>query len=128
MSTSALQWDVVIGDQPACATPCSIVVLPLQYVTMHTHEYRPVQLDVGMLPPGDLMVHAVPLRRGEYAAGVTFVTLGSMALATGVTLGAVGYGAGSSGLVTAGWATAIPGAIVLAGSIWLMQHALPHWF
>lgn len=125
LSTTELQWDVTVNQQPACATPCQLVIPPGSFVTLHSHENPPVRLELGFLPPGDVAVGAEPLHRGQYAAGITFTTLGAMALATGITLGAVGYGTDDSGLKTAGFATGIPGAVVMVGAIYLMQRALP---
>jgi hypothetical protein len=124
-STSELQWDVTINQQPACSTPCQLVIPPLGYVTLHSHEDPPVRLELGYLPGGDLSVAAEPWARGEYAAGVTFTTLGGMAVVTGITLTAVGYGTSDAGMRDAGLYTLIPGAIVTAGAIWLMRDALP---
>jgi len=125
LSTSELQWDVTIDAQPACTTPCQLTIPPLHFVSLHSHEDPPVRLEVGYLPQGDLSIAAEPLHRGEYAAGVTFTTLGAMGVVTGITLGAVGYGTGDEGMRNAGIYTGIPSAIVMAGAIWLMRDALP---
>ncbi len=126
VSASELQWDVTLDRWPACSTPCQLVVPPLSFVTLHSQEETPVRLELGHVPPHtQLEVVAEPLHRGEYATGVTFTTLGATSLVTGIALGAVGYGTDSSGLKIAGWACAIPGALVMTGSIWLMRHALP---
>lgn len=89
-STTDLQWDVTIGEELACTTPCRIAVPALGFVVMHSHERPPVRLDVGFLPPGHAIVAAEPMHPGEYAAGVTFATLGRASLVTGIVLGAVG--------------------------------------
>ena len=127
LSTTELQWDVTIDRQLACATPCEINVPELGFVTLHSHEDRPTRLEVGYLPQGgDLVIAAEPMHDAQYATGVTFTALGGAALATGITLGAVGYGVNSSGMKTAGYACVIPGAVVLAGAIWLVNRASPH--
>ena len=125
MSTTDLQWDVTIDQQPACATPCDLLVPELGFVTLHSHEDPPIRLEVGYLQGTNVIVAAEPLHRAEYATGVTFTALGATALATGITLGAVGYGTSNSGMKTAGYACAIPGALVLAGAIWLIEQAAP---
>lgn len=125
VSTSGMQWDVTLGEEPVCSTPCQLWVPPLQFVALHSHEEVPVRLDVGYLGGGDVTVAAKPLAEGEYAAGVVFTTFSAMGLVTGVTLGIVGASTHSSGLTTAGIVTTIPCAIGLYASIELMEHALP---
>ena len=126
ISTTDLKWDVTLDQQPACTTPCQLFVPNLAFVSMHSRERRPIRLEVGYLPPQqNLMIAAEPLHEGEYATGVTFTALGGAALVTGITLGAVGYGTGDSGMKTAGEITGVSGAIVLAGAIYLINRALP---
>jgi hypothetical protein len=125
VSTGALQWDVTIGEMPACTTPCSLSVPPMQYVALHSREPNPVRLDVGMMPAGDVTVAATPLSQGAYAGGVVGTTFSGMALATGITLAAVGYGTNSSGMQTAGLITGVAGGVGLYLSIELMRSALP---
>jgi hypothetical protein len=125
VSTGALQWDVTIGEMPACSTPCTLSVPPLQFVALHSREEIPVRLDVGMIPPGDVIVAAKPLSQGRYAGGIVGTTFSGMALATGVTLAAVGYGVDNSGMRTAGLITGVAGGVGLYLSIELMRSALP---
>jgi hypothetical protein len=70
-------------------------------------------------------VRAKPLSTGVYATGITFTVLSSMALATGITLTAVGWGTDRHGMRTAGLITGVAGAVGLYGSIYLMRTALP---
>ncbi len=125
LSTGELKWDVTVDQQPACSTPCSLWIEPLRYVTLHTEEDRPVRLEVGYMPGGQLTVSAEPLSRGAYAAGVTFTSLSGMGLATGITLTAVGCSTDHSGMCTAGLITGGISAVGLYASIRLMQSALP---
>ena len=125
VSLSAMQWDVTIGDARACSTPCSIYVAPAQWVALHSHEDYPVRLDVGMMPGGDVVVQARPLQEGKYAGGIVGTTFSGMALATGVTLAAVGYGTDNSTMRTAGLITGVAGGVGLYLSIELMRSALP---
>jgi hypothetical protein len=126
VSTSRMQWDVTIGEQgPACATPCQLWVPPLHYVSLHSHEFQPVRLDLGYLSGRDVVVRASPLAEGEYAAGITFTALSGMGLATGITLTAVGCSTDHSTMCTAGVITGLASAIGLYGSILLMRDALP---
>lgn len=125
VSTGEARWDVWVDQQPACATPCTIGVLPLQFVALRTQERNPIRLDVGYLPHGDLMVTAKPLSNGMYASGIVFTSLSGMALATGITLTAVGCATDRDGMCTAGLITGGVGAVGLVGSIYLMRKALP---
>jgi hypothetical protein len=125
ISTTAVGWDVTLDDQLVCATPCSVWVPPLHFVALHSHEADPVRLDVGYMPAGDVLVRAKPLSSGAYAAGITFVTLSSMGLVTGVTLTAVGCATNNDGMCKGGIITGVAGALGLYGSILLMRHALP---
>ena len=125
VSTSEEKWDVWIDKQPACETPCSLAILPLQFVALRTQERNPIRLDVGYMPAGDLMVTAKPLSNGMYATGIVFTSFSGMALITGITLTAVGCATDRDGMCTAGLITGAAGAIGLYGSIYLMRKALP---
>lgn len=127
VSSGAERWDVLLDRMPACATPCSIWVAPLQFVSLRIHERNPYRVDVGRLPPqSSVVVSGEPLSEGEYATGITFTALGGMAVVTGITLGAVGCSTDHSGMCTAGLITGGVGAAVTLGSIWLIQRSLPH--
>jgi hypothetical protein len=125
ISTSRQQWDVVVDDQPICSTPCSGPLFPLQFVVLRSQEPRPVLLEVGRLPPGDLVVAGKPLQDGMYAGGVVATTLGGMALVVGATLLAVGLAKDRGGMTTAGLITGAAGAVALPGGILLMINAVP---
>jgi len=125
VSTGSLQWDVTIGEQRACTTPCQLYVPPMQYVALHSREYSPVRLEVGIMPAGDVLVQAKPLSNGAYAGGIVGATFSGMALVTGVSLTAVGYGTDNTTMRTAGVITGVAGGIGLYLSIELMRSALP---
>lgn len=125
VSTTSEQWDVVVDDQPICSTPCSGPLFPLQFVVLRSQEPNPVLLDVGRLPPGDLLVSGKPLHEGMYAGGIVATTLGGMALATGITLTAVGLAKDRDGMTAAGLITGAAGALALPGGIYLMMKAVP---
>ncbi len=125
VSTGEEKWDVWIDKQPACQTPCSLGIMPLSFVVLRSQERNPIRLDVGYMPAGDLMVTAKPLSSGMYATGIVFTSLSGMALATGITLTAVGCATDRSGMCTAGLITGGAGAVGLYGSIYLMRKALP---
>ncbi len=125
ISSSAERWDVLLDRVPACATPCSIWVPPLSFVSLRIQERHPYRLDVGRMPQGSVVVTGEPMSNGGYATGITFTALGGMALVTGITLTAVGCSTDHSGMCTAGLITGGAGAVVTAGSIWLIQRSLP---
>jgi len=125
VSTSEEQWDVYLDRQPVCSTPCTVGVLPVQFVALRTQENNPIRLDVGHMPEGDLMVSAKPLSNGLYATGMTFTTLTGMGVVTGITLTAVGCSTDHPTMCHAGIITVVAGGLGLYGSIYLMRKALP---
>lgn len=125
VSTGEDKWDVWIDQQPACATPCTLGVMPLQFVVLRTQERNPIRLDVGYLPAGDLMVTAKPMSSGLYAGGIVMTTFAGMGLATGVTLSAVGCFSDHTTMCKAGIITAVPSAVGLYLGIYWMRKALP---
>jgi hypothetical protein len=126
LSKGARQWDVTVDGRSVCATPCTYPLYPVQFVTLRSREIRPVLLDVGRLPPGELVVEGKQLQTGMYAGGIVATTLGGMALATGITLGAVGYGRDRAGMITAGVITGGAGVVALTTGISFMLRALPN--
>jgi hypothetical protein len=125
LSTSAGQWDVLVDNKPVCSTPCSGPVFSEQFVVLQSQGADPVLLEVGRLPPGDLVVSGKPLQDGMYAGGIVATTLGGMALAVGITLTAVGLAKDRDGLTTAGLITGGVGLLAVPGGIYLMVKALP---
>jgi hypothetical protein len=125
ISTSRQQWDVVVDDQPMCATPCSGPLFPLQFVVLRSQESSPVLLEVGRLPPGNLVVSGKPMQQGRYAGGIVATTLGGMAVAIGITFTAVGMAKDRDGMSRAGLITGAAGVLALVGGIYLMLTAVP---
>jgi len=125
VSTSEDRWDVWIDKQPACATPCSLALAPMQFVVLRTQEANPIRLDVGYMPQGDVTVSAKPLSSGMYAGGIVMTSFAGMGLATGITLTAVGCSTDRDGMCTAGLITGVASAVGLYGGIYLMRRALP---
>ncbi|HSK00994.1 MAG TPA: hypothetical protein VK932_07125 [Kofleriaceae bacterium] len=125
VSMGEARWDVRLDDNAVCTTPCTVILEPMRFVTLHSHERAPTRLPVGHLPPGDVLVQAKPRAQGAFATGVTFTTLSGMGLATGITLTAVGYGTDRSGMRTAGLITGVASAIGLYLSIDLLRRSLP---
>jgi hypothetical protein len=125
VSTGLRQWDVFIDGQPMCSTPCSGPLYPQQGVVLQSQERRPVILEVGLLPPGDLVLSAKPYENGRYAGGVVATTLGGMALAIGITFTAVGLAKDRAGFTTAGLITGGAGLLTLPYGLYLMLSAVP---
>jgi hypothetical protein len=125
ISTTRQQWDVVVDDQPMCATPCTGPLFPLQFVVLRSQESRPVLLEVGRLPPGNLVVSGKPMQQGRYAGGIVATTLGGMAVAVGITFTAVGMAKDRDGMSRAGLITGTAGVLALVGGIYLMLTAVP---
>ena len=125
VSTTDQPWDVWVDRQPVCATPCTLGLAGVNYVSLKSQEQHPIRLDVGYLPQGDVTVAGKPMREGMYAGGIVMTTFAGMALVTGVTLTAVGYGTDRGGMATAGLITGVAGGIGLYSGIYLMRKALP---
>ena len=125
LSTSGEPWNVAIDGQALCATPCTLDLNPVQFATLQSQELRPVLLDVGRLPPGQFTVSGKPLENGLYAGGIVATTLAGMALATGITLTAVGLARDRDGMALAGGITGLAGAVMLPVGIVMMIRAAP---
>jgi hypothetical protein len=125
LSTSGEPWNVAIDGQALCATPCTLDLNPVQFATLQSQELRPVLLDVGRLPPGQFTVSGKPLENGLYAGGIVATTLAGMALATGITLTAVGLARDRDGMALAGGITGLAGAVMLPVGIVMMLRAAP---
>lgn len=125
ISTSDDRWDVWIDKQPACATPCSLALAPMQFVVLRSQEQNPIRLDVGYMPQGDVTVSAKPLSSGMYAGGIVMTSFAGMGLATGITLTAVGCSTDHDTMCTAGLITGVASAVGLYSGIYLMRRALP---
>lgn len=125
VSTGSQQWNVVVDGEAVCSTPCSGPLTPFQFVALHSQEWRPVLLEVGRLPPGDLVVSGEPFAQGMYAGGIVATTFGGMATAVGITFTAVGLAKDRDGMTTAGMITGAAGVLTLSGGLYLMLKALP---
>src|SRR5205085_11036276 len=82
VSTSSQPWEVLIDRHPACETPCSIYVPPMQFVTLRSRDR--VLLEVGYLPRGSVVVRGTHLSDGAYAGGIVGTTFAGMGLVTGI--------------------------------------------
>lgn len=127
LSTTSDGWNVGVDGVDVCASPCTLGLYPTQFVTLSSQEVRPVLLDVGRLPAGDLVVSGKPLASGMYAGGVVATSLGGMALAVGITFTAVGLAKDRGGMTMAGLITGGVGALAIPGGIYLMVKAMPEF-
>jgi hypothetical protein len=125
VSTGPARWDVRIDNNAVCSTPCSLLVDPMRYITLHAQVNARDQLAVGYLPPGDVLVQAKPRAQGAFAAGVTFTALSGMGLVTGITLTAVGCSTDRGTMCRAGLITGGVSAVGLYLSIDLLRRSLP---
>jgi hypothetical protein len=125
LSTTSEAWDVAVDGEVVCATPCTQPLAPHQFIVLRSQEARPILLEVGRLPPGDLVVTGKPLEGGKYAGGIVATTLGGMALVTGITLSAVGLATDRNGMSLAGFISGGVGALTTVGGIYLMLTAVP---
>ncbi len=123
ISNSSQPWEVLVDRHPACETPCSIYVPPMQFVTLRSRDR--VMLDVGFLPQGSVVVRGSHLADGAYAGGVIGTTFAGMGLATGITLTAVGCATDRGIMCKAGLITGGVSAVGLYLSIKLMLAAVP---
>jgi hypothetical protein len=131
----AARWDVYSDDQVICTTPCARFVHPAHPVMMRAREegFMMVgsadKVEVPNLlefPDPHLQLQAHPTSRGQWAAGVVFITFSGMTLLTGVTLTAVGCPLGDHGtMCTGGIIASGVGAVALAGSLWMFLDSRP---
>ena len=128
------RWDVYIDDEVACTTPCSKWVDPSRPILLRAREnaflaapdkIRMLDLGADALA-GPVQVRAHPTSRGELVSGITFTSLGGMALLTGITLSAVGCPSErSSGMCTGGLISLGAGSLITAGALWLIFDSAP---
>jgi len=125
-------WQITADDHALCATPCTKWIdpkTPLRMQALVGHEVKGSKFDLPDLrelgPEGPLEIRAHSTSKGLLATGITFTSLGGVAVITGVSLTAAGCGDRpdmcKGGLLTIG-----AGALVAAGSIWLTTLAGAH--
>ncbi len=131
------RWDVYYDDEVVCSTPCSRWLDPARPLLLRAREGGGFGRGADRISVRDLEQHAASgglqiqahgTANGKLATGITFTSLGGMALFAGVALTAVGCGGGeraSTGLCTGGLVTLGAGASVTAGAILLIVDALP---
>lgn len=126
------RWDVYIDDQVVCTTPCSRWIDPSRPVLLRAREdgfmRAPDKIRLSNLgaPAGAVQLQAHSTSTGQLTTGITFTTFGGLAVITGITLTSVGCLAGESGgMCTGGLISLGAGALVTAGSVWLILDSLP---
>lgn len=125
LSATAMPWEVMVDRQSICETPCKIYLDGAHWITMRTREARPLRMEVGNLGARPSQVVAQDLSTGKYATGITFTTIGGMAVVVGVVFTAVGCSTDRDGMCTAGLITGGAGALTTLGGIWLIKSSLP---
>ena len=129
--TADRTWEVVVDEKLVCSTPCTQWVRPDAPLVMRAFQGKDRKGGTVSFP--DLRAHAAeapleirayPKSRGELATGITFTSVGGVTLTTGVVLTAVGCG-DSAASCRGGIITALVGAAVTAGAIWLILDSTP---
>lgn len=127
------RWDVYYDDEVICSTPCARWLDPSRPLLLRSRDGA-FGRGAERLAVRDLEAHAGAVQiaahgtsHGKMATGITFTSLGGMAVVTGIALTAIGCGGsdGSSGLCTGGLVTLGAGAAVTGGAISLILDALP---
>jgi hypothetical protein len=128
------RWDVYYDDEVICSTPCSRWLDPSRPLLFRSRDRGAFgggseRIQVRDLEPhaqaGAVQVQAHPTSNGKMATGITFTSLGGMAVVTGIALTAIGCGGDRAGLCTGGLVTLGAGAAVTSGAISLIYDALP---
>jgi hypothetical protein len=131
-SNPASRWDVYSDDQVICTTPCARFVQPAHPVMLRAREENfgvgADKIEVpNLLDPSapHLQLQAHPTARGQWVAGMTFMSLTGMAVVAGLVLTPLGCATDQHGLCTAGIIPLGAGAVTFAGSLWLFLDARP---
>jgi len=134
-ANASTRWDIYYDDEVICSTPCSRWLDPSRPLLLRARDRGAFgggseRIHVRDLEPhasaGAVQVQAHATSNGKMVTGITFTSLGGMAVLAGIALTAVGCGSdGSSGLCTGGLVTLGAGAAVTSGSISLIVDSLP---
>lgn len=128
------RWDVYVDDEVICSTPCQRWLNPSRPIYLRARDNgmigAPDRIRLAGLGPqaygGAVQLQAHPTSQGKFVTGITFTSLGGMGVMTGGMLALLGCrdeeraGLCSGGLITAG-----AGALVAAGSVWLILDSFP---
>jgi hypothetical protein len=123
-------WDVRVGHQPVCTTPCTQVVPSTQYVELDSRDGEHLNLAaLGVEAPGAkrVLVAAEGTQTGKQVNGIVFTTLGAMGVVVAITLAAVGCSDTErhGGMCTAGLITGAVTAPLTAVAIWMIADSGP---
>jgi hypothetical protein len=121
-------WEVTAGDHVLCQTPCSRWIDPATPLRMQAFlgkNPKGGKIDLPdireMAAQGPLEIRAHPMSKSLLALGITFTSLGGVTVLTGGILAGIGCSADDSpGLCKGGLYTLGTGAVVTAGSIWMI--------
>lgn len=130
------RWDVYYDDEVICSTPCSRWLDPSRPLLLRAREDGAFGRGSERIAVRDLEVHAGAgavqvaahgTANGKMVTGITFTSLGGMALVTGISLTAIGCSGSdrSSGLCTGGLVSLGVGAAVTGVAISLIVDSLP---
>lgn len=126
VSATEMPWEVMVDRQSICETPCTLQLDGLHWVTMRTREAAPLRLEVGNLGARPSRVTAEDIGTGKYATGITFATLGGMAVVTGIVFTAVGCSSDDrEGMCTAGLITGGAGLAAVGLGVFLIRAGMP---
>ncbi|MEW5742266.1 MAG: hypothetical protein AB1938_25340 [Myxococcota bacterium] len=127
--TDGRVWDVGVGGQFVCQTPCTRPLGAYESVLLRSRKDEVFVPELG--PEADrarrALVVAEGRNRAKYVNGLAFTTLGGMGLATGIALTAVGCSNTQErgGMCTAGLIVGGITAALTAFSIWLLVDSAP---
>lgn len=128
--SGSVRWDVYVDDEASCTTPCSQWVDPARPLVLRSREDAPDKLRVGGIDPsaGPVQIVATPMSRKRLATGITFTSLGGMAVVTGIALMGVGCSDDDrDGMCDAGVITGLAGAAVTIGGIYLIRSSFARY-
>ncbi len=125
---SGYEWEVFAGNEHVCTSPCQGFAEPGRPLMLRSGEDH-IQLGYGVEAYrnlGPIRIRAVGTDHGSQVTGITFTSLGGMALITGGALSLVSLGSDRPGLATAGFATLGGGAVLTAVGLTLLLNSFPH--
>lgn len=127
------RWDVYLDDEATCTTPCDAWVAPSRPIVLRTRGRRSSELQIDRLDlelssDSPVQITAQPTSQGKLATGITFTTLGGMAVVTGISLTAIGCTTDRDGMCTAGQISGLAGALVTLGAIYLILESGPRYW
>jgi len=127
-SNPGREWDVVVGPERVCTSPCKGFAEHGRDIVLLSGEDR-IWLVGGVdtyRELGPIRIRAVPSHEGAFVTGVTFTSLGGMTLFTGGFLALAGGLGERPDVTTAGMITAGAGmAVTLVGLVTLFS-SFPH--